>query len=114
PAQHSSLPARAALALGSRPVFEAAGVWDQTLMGDRHAWFFAVLHLLRPRARRLGDFVTLSNYCFTTDGLKYDPAAVDKHLRGAGMSEHLVALETAWAELATFDPLSIEMALRAT
>ena len=30
------------------------------------------------------------------------------------MSEHLAALDAAWAELATFDPLSIEMALRAT
>ena len=113
-AQHIARLAPDELAMRVRPFFEAAGTWDQTLMGDRHAWFFAVLDLLRPRARRLGDFVTLSNYFFTTDGLQYDPAAVDKHLRGAGMSEHLVALETAWAELATFDPLSIEMALRAT
>ena len=113
-AQHIARLAPDELARRVRPFFEAAGVWDQTLMGDRHAWFFAVLELLRPRARRLGDFVTLSNYFFTTDGLQYDPAAVDTHLRGAGMSEHLAALETAWAELATFDPLSIETALRAT
>jgi len=97
-----------------RPFFEAAGVWDEALLGDRHAWFFAVLELLRPRVRRLDDFVTLSNYFFTTDGLQYDPAAVDTHLRRVpGMSEHLAALDAAWADLATFDPLSIETSLRA-
>jgi len=43
-----------------RPWFEAAGVWNPEYLGDRHAWFFAVLELLKPRARKLGEFVALA------------------------------------------------------
>jgi glutamyl-tRNA synthetase len=102
------------LARRVRPFFEAAGLWDEAFREDRHAWFFAVLELLRPRARRLDEFVTLSNYFFTADGVQYDPTAVDKRLRVDGMDGHLAAFEAAVADLPTFDPLSIEMALRAT
>ena len=37
--------------LGARikPSLEAAGLWSDAYVGDRHAWFFAVLELLRPR-----------------------------------------------------------------
>jgi len=113
-AQHIARLAPAELAARVRPLFEAAGLWDDAFLGDRHAWFFAVLELLRPRARRLDDFVRLSNYFFTPDGVQYDAAAVETHLRGAGIGDHLAALEAAFAELATFDPLSVEAALRAT
>jgi glutamyl-tRNA synthetase len=37
---------------------------------------------------------------------------LDKHLRAAGMREHLLALDAAFAELTTFDPASTEAALR--
>jgi glutamyl-tRNA synthetase len=112
-AQHIARLAPAELARLVKPLFEAAGLWTDDLLGDRHAWFFAVLELLRPRARRLDDFVLQSNYFFTADGVRYDPAAVDAHLRAAGMSEHLAALDAAFAALPTFDPASIEAALRA-
>ena len=39
-----------------RPSLEAAGLWDDEFLGSRHAWFFASLELLKPRARRLDDF----------------------------------------------------------
>src|SRR5438874_7503257 len=44
------------LAMRVKPSFEAAGLWDDAFLADRHAWFFAVLELFRPRAKRLGDF----------------------------------------------------------
>ena len=44
---------RAASSRGSRQ----AGLWDDSYLGDRHAWFFAVLELLKPRAKRLDEFV---------------------------------------------------------
>src|SRR5438093_2920098 len=69
-AQHIARLAPEELAMRVRPFFEAAGVWDQTLIGDRHTWLFAVLELLWPRARRLGDFVTLSNYFVSADALQ--------------------------------------------
>ncbi|MFN2604583.1 MAG: glutamate--tRNA ligase, partial [Gemmatimonadaceae bacterium] len=36
------------LARRVQPFFEAAGTWNDDLIGDRHAWFFAVLELFRP------------------------------------------------------------------
>ena len=130
------------LALRVKPSFEAAGLWDDGFLPaersalpagriaslslgaearsakaagereDRHAWFFAVLELFRPRAKRLSDFAEQGRFFFN-DQIDYDSAAVEKHLRAAGMDEHLAALGTAFAALATFDTASIEGALRA-
>ena len=41
-----------------KPSLESAGLWSDDYLGDRHAWFFAVIELLKPRAKRLDDFVT--------------------------------------------------------
>src|SRR5262249_4889699 len=68
------------LARRLEPRFEAAGCWRDDLLGDRRAWFFAVLELFRPRAKRLDDFVSQSRFFFA-DAIDYDAAAVAKHLR---------------------------------
>ena len=100
------------LAARVKPSFEAAGIWDDSLGRDRHAWFFAVLDLFRPRAKRLGDIAQQSRFFFV-DTIDYDAAAVDKHLRVSGMDEHLAAVDGAFAALDSFDAASIEAALRA-
>jgi glutamyl-tRNA synthetase len=97
------------LARRVKPFLEAAGLWDAGFLADRHAWFLAVLELLKPRVKRLGEFAAQGQFFFT-EGVEYDPAAVEKHLRG--MAEHLVALDAAFAELAPFDAAAIEAALR--
>ena len=94
-----------------RPFFQAAGTWSDDLVGERRAWFVAVLELYRPRAKRLDEFASLSRFFFV-DTLEYDAAAVAKHLRAAGMDEHLAALEAAFDALPTFDVVAIEEALR--
>jgi glutamyl-tRNA synthetase len=101
------------LARRLRPVLEAAGLWSDTLLGERHAWFFSVIELLKPRARRLPDFVTLGRFLFA-DTVEFDSPAVDKHLRAAGIVEHLAALDVALTELPTFDLVAIEEAERTT
>jgi glutamyl-tRNA synthetase len=101
------------LARRLQPWFERAGLWDEAFLGDRHAWFFAVLELLKPRARRLGDFVDAGRFFFVQD-VEVDTAALDKYLRVEGMREHLDALRSALLDLPTFDAASIETALRAT
>jgi glutamyl-tRNA synthetase len=111
-AQHIARLAPDDLARRLQPWYEAAGLWSDDLLGNRREWFFAVLELLRPRVRRLDDFVAQSTYFLANNGVQYDPAAVDKHLRAAGTSEHLAALDAALAELEDFDPVSIEAALR--
>jgi glutamyl/glutaminyl-tRNA synthetase len=94
------------------PWLRAAGLWNDEYLAERHAWFYAVLELLKPRARRLDDIVVQGRFFFT-DELEYDDAAVDKHLRSPGMEGHLAALANAFTALEAFDPASIEAALRA-
>jgi len=101
------------LAVRVKPWLQAAGLWRDDYLGDRHAWFFAVLELLKPRAKRIDDFAAHGRFFFA-ETLEYEGAAIEKHLRVHGMAEHLMALEAAFAKLATFDPTSTEQALRAT
>src|SRR5471032_625319 len=110
--QHISRLAPDELAVRVKPWLEAAGLWHDDYLGDRHAWFFAVLELLRPRAKRLDDFA-VQGALFFSDTIDYDAAAVDKHLRAPGMRAHLTAIDASLAALETFDPASTEAALRA-
>ncbi len=96
-----------------KPSLEQAGLWSDAYLGDRHGWFFAVLELLKPRAKRLDDFATQGRFLFS-DTLELDLAAVERYLRVPGMADHLAALDAAFHALETFDPASIEAALRAT
>ena len=111
--QHIARLAPDELARRVKPSFEAAGLWRDDYVSSRHAWFFAVLELLKARVRRLGDFVQQGRFFFT-NAVEFDEAAVEKHLRALGMHEHLLALTAAFTELSTFDPVSIEVALRTT
>src|SRR5947207_2339462 len=61
-----------------QPLLARAGLWDPSFVGAKHGWFFAVLELLKPRARRLEDFVSMGQYFFSDDIL-YDAAAVETH-----------------------------------
>jgi glutamyl-tRNA synthetase len=112
-AQHIARLAPDELAMRVKPWLEAAHLWQDDFLGSRHAWFFAVLELLRPRAKRLSDFVDVGRFFFT-DGVQYDPAAVEKHLRTDGMAAHLESVDAAFARLASFDAASVEVALRAS
>jgi glutamyl-tRNA synthetase len=100
------------LARRLRPSFEVAGLWDEAYLGDRHAWFFMVLELLKPRAKRLPDFALQGRFFFV-DAVEYDEAAVEKHLLGdGGMADHLRSLSSAFGELPSFDAQATEAALR--
>jgi glutamyl-tRNA synthetase len=101
------------LAVRVKPWLVTAGLWHDDYLGDRHAWFFAVLELLKPRAKRLGDFAA-QGALFFGDAIEYDAAAVDKHLRAPGMDAHLEAIDASLSALDTFDPASTEAALRST
>ena len=108
--QHMARLAPDELAQRVKPALQAAGLWDDAYLAERHAWFFAVLELLTPRAKRLDEFVTKGRFFFVAE-IDYDPDSVNKHLRGMG--DHLIAFDTACAEIAIFDPASIEVVLRA-
>jgi len=109
--QHLARLAPQELALRVKPSFEAAGLWSDDLLTTRHAWLFAVLELLVPRAKRLPDFAAQGAFFFR-EQVAYDEAAVAKHLRVEGMAGHLKALAEAFAALPDFDIASTEAALR--
>ena len=110
--QHIARLAPDELARRLEPALKAAQVWDDSYLGDRHAWFFSVLELLKPRVTRLEDFLTLGRFFFS-DAIDYDPAAAQKHLLADGMADHLKAIDAALAQLPSFDAISTEAAVRA-
>jgi glutamyl-tRNA synthetase len=111
--QHLIRLAPAELGRRLKPWLEQRGVWNDDYLGDRHAWFFAVLELLKPRAKRLGEFVALG-WFFWSDEIEYDEAAVEKHLRAADMDGHLRAIDAALTGLESYAPADLEAALRNT
>lgn len=96
-----------------RPWLESGGVWQSSYDGDRRGWLCDVLQLLKPRSKKLSEFVELGGYFFT-DQPAFDAAAVAKHLRLEGMKDHLMAIQTAFNGLGTFDAQTTEAAVRAT
>ena len=63
-------------------------------LGDRHAWFFAVLELLQPAREAARRFRAAGPILFRGRPIDYDAAAVDKHLRVSGMDEHICGAST--------------------
>jgi glutamyl-tRNA synthetase len=100
--------------LGRRvqPILEEAGLWREEYNADRRIWYYQVLDLVRPRAKKLEDFARQARP-FVADSVEYDPAAVRKHLSAPNLAAHVTTLAGALHDLASFDPGSIESALRA-
>jgi glutamyl-tRNA synthetase len=95
-----------------KPELEAAGIWRDEYAGARRDWFEDVLELLKPRAKKVSDFVELGWYFFQ-DEVTYDPAATAKHLAVDGMRDHLAAVGAAFDGLVEFNLHTTEQALRA-
>jgi glutamyl-tRNA synthetase len=79
--------------------------------GLDRSWFGSVLALLRPRAKRLGDYVDGARP-FLEDPAEYDPEAVKKQLMAPGLLDHVRALRDGFAG-AAFDEATLEQTLRA-
>ena len=101
----------AALTARLRPWFERAGLWQENLGGGRQAWFGEVLALLRPRCKRLGEFVE-GAHPFLVAPTTYDQEGVARHLAAPGLRTHLEALRGAFADLPAFDEAGLEQTLR--
>jgi glutamyl-tRNA synthetase len=98
------------LAIAVRPLLIAAGLETHPVVEDGQA-FDRLLELLRPRAKRLTDFVDQAA-ALLRDPAEYE-AAAEKHLSVPGLSEHLEALAGALRAVEPFSENAVEAALRA-
>ena len=72
-----------------------------------------LLDLLRPRVKRLTDFVEQARP-FLVETVDYESEAVAKHLTSPGLADHVSALSAALGALDTFDEAQVEAAVRGT
>ena len=86
------------------------GLWTQ---GTADQWLKRLLELLRPRAKRLTDFVEQARPFLTTD-VEYEDEAVRKHLSDAQLSHHVAALVQQLRDTMPFDEQHVEAAVRRT
>jgi glutamyl-tRNA synthetase len=101
------------LAARVEPLLQVAGLWPANAAPDRRAWLMRLLELLRPRAKRLTDFVDQARP-FLSDTVEYERDAVEKHLRVVGLDEHLGALVSTLRTTSPFDEPHVEAAVRGT
>ena len=94
-----------------RPLLEDAGMWRDSLPGAEREWFVRVLALLRPRCKKLGEFVE-QLAPFFTDPHSYDRDGVTKHLSAPEMPAHLQALGERLAQLEAWNESALEQQLR--
>ena len=75
------------------------------------AWLYRLIDLLRPRAKRITDFVELARP-FLADTVEFEPEAVEKHLTSPGLAQHVAALAETLRTLDPFDEPHVEAAVR--
>ena len=92
------------------PVLAEAGLWPGS-SEHSDAWLDRLLELLRPRAKRLGDFVDQARP-FLLEAPEFDEDAVAKHLSGKTAAGYLDAMGQLLGTLEPFDEGTVEAAVR--
>jgi glutamyl-tRNA synthetase len=93
------------------PDLKAAGLWNDEFQSVRRAWLLAVVDLVKPRLRKLGEIVDHTRP-FLADAVEPDPAAAAKYLGASELAGPLAALRERLAHVEPFEPNPIEAALR--
>ncbi|HTM29896.1 MAG TPA: glutamate--tRNA ligase [Vicinamibacterales bacterium] len=93
------------------PRLSEAGYWRDALFGEDRDWFVRVLGLLKPRAKRLNEFIE-QLAPFFVDPASYDEGGVGKHLGAPDAPAHVRALRDAYAAVAVWDEATLERELR--
>lgn len=93
------------------PLLRDAGLWTADLNGDRRDWFVRLLELIRPRVKKLDQFVEEMRP-FLEVHVQYDPSAVAKHLNNAEVTAALESFADALTRVTPFTSGTLESALR--
>jgi glutamyl-tRNA synthetase len=100
------------LAAAAKPFFEDGGLWSHALVREPRA-FHRLLELLRPRVKRLTEFVEQARPLLT-EAVAYEPEAVEKHLSSPDLAGHIAALVATLDAATAFDEAQVEAAVRGT
>ncbi len=95
------------LARGVEPLLAEAGL----RLPPSTDYISRLLELLRPRAKRLTDFIALA-HPFLVDTVEYEQEAIDKHLSSPDLAPLVGALVTALRSVFPFDESHVEAAVR--
>jgi glutamyl/glutaminyl-tRNA synthetase len=93
------------------PLFVRQGLWASDAPPSE--WLLRLLELLRPRAKRLTDFVEQARP-FLAETVEYDEEAVTKYLGVPHLTDHVRALAHSLREVMPFDEQHVEAAVRRT
>jgi glutamyl-tRNA synthetase len=93
------------------PDLRVAGLWRDDFQTADRAWLHAVIELVKPRLKKLGDVVDQVRP-FLAEAVEPDPAAAAKYLADAALAAPLAALRERLARVDPFEPDAIEAALR--
>jgi glutamyl-tRNA synthetase len=96
-----------------RPWLEQAGLWRESYVGSERSWFLRVLDLLRPRVKRLDQFVE-DGRVFFQPTVELDEGAARKHLAPPGTRGHLAELASRFATAQPFAQAALEHIVRTT
>ena len=117
-AQHIARMPAAELVRRIEPRLREAGMWPAKWSPgssdsgfDPGAWLARLVELLRPRAKRLTDFVEKGRP-FLVDHVEYDADAVKKHLSSPEALAHLAAVRDTCAASEAFTAAALEPAIR--
>jgi glutamyl-tRNA synthetase len=95
-----------------RPLLAEAGLDGSPVVQD-FARFHRLLELLRPRARRLTDFVEQARPLLT-ETVEYEREAIEKHFSLPGMADHVSSLADGLRSVSAFDEPHVENVVRGT
>jgi glutamyl-tRNA synthetase len=94
-----------------KPLLAEADLWPRPALNIE--WLGRLIELLRPRVKRLTDFVDLAKP-FLADTVEYERDAVDKHLGAPDLAPHIAALAAALSRVDPFDEPHVEAVVRGT
>ena len=99
------------LATRLEPLMREAGLWDDAFANSRRLWLQQIIDLLKPRAKKLDEFIAQARP-FLTEIAEFDPAVAKKQWSADDMPLQLEALSARLDATEPYEPAALEQALR--